>query len=105
MVERLKLAQNIVDEIKFERVHRMGNRNTGRSGGVTEGRNIVAKFSLFKDREAVKRQRGKISKGRTFPSMNSFRVRLASGERNCYRSYERQKRTIRRHGSVMTLST
>ncbi len=51
MVEKLKLSQDLVDEIKFDRVHRMGHIQAGFT------RKIVAKFTNFKDREAVKRQK------------------------------------------------
>ncbi|WAR11316.1 hypothetical protein MAR_025496 [Mya arenaria] len=49
IVNKLKLAQNIVDDIQFERVHKMGDfypnsRHT---------RKLVAKFFSFKDRETV----------------------------------------------------
>lgn len=54
LVEKCQIAQSIVNEIKFERVHRMGRT---RSGGP---RDIVAKFSLFKDREEVRRSRFKL---------------------------------------------
>lgn len=52
MVEKMKVAQNLVDEIRFERIHRMGEKQAG----VTD-RNIVAKFTLFKDREMIRRSR------------------------------------------------
>lgn len=52
MVDKMKLAQSIVDGFQFERVHRMGDRSVG-----SRNRNIVAKFSLFKDRETVRRAR------------------------------------------------
>lgn len=51
IVQKMKLAQNIVDDMKFERVHRIGT-NTDRN----RCRNIVAKFSLFKERELVRKQ-------------------------------------------------
>lgn len=54
LVEKCQIAQSIVNEIKFERVHRMGQ---ARPGGP---RDIVAKFSLFKDREEVRRSRFKL---------------------------------------------
>lgn len=50
MVKEMKVAQDLVDKISFERVHRMGNKTNGRS------RNIVAKFTLFKERELVRKQ-------------------------------------------------
>ena len=52
MTNELKIAQDIVDEIKFERVHRV----TPKSTETTPIRNIVAKFTLYKDRELVRRQ-------------------------------------------------
>ena len=51
MVEKLQIAKSVVDDIKFERVHRMGAKTNAYS------RNIVAKFTLYKDRETVKRHR------------------------------------------------
>ena len=56
MVEKLEMAQGLVDGIAFERVHRMGPQ-------INEGirkRTIVAKFTLFKDREVVRKLRGKL---------------------------------------------
>ena len=51
LVDKLKLAQDYVTSLSLERVHRMGDRS--REGP----RNIVAKFSYFKDREIVRRAR------------------------------------------------
>ena len=51
MVEKPQIAKSVVDDIKFERVHRMGAKTNAYS------RNIVAKFTLYKDRETVKRHR------------------------------------------------
>ena len=54
MVEKLKLAQEQIESMKIERAHRMGNQfNVARNTGP---RKIVCKFSLFKDREAVRRK-------------------------------------------------
>ncbi|XP_060566203.1 uncharacterized protein LOC132725137 [Ruditapes philippinarum] len=50
LVDKLKVAQDLVADMKFERVHRIGERSRGKP------RNIVAKFVLFKDREFVRRQ-------------------------------------------------
>lgn len=52
VVEKMKVAQNLVDEIRFERVHRVGEKQPG----IIQ-RNIVAKFTLFKDREMIRRSR------------------------------------------------
>ena len=51
MVEKLKLAQDYVNNLKLERVHRMGENRSVES----PARHIVAKFSYFKDREIVRR--------------------------------------------------
>ena len=51
MYKKLRLAQNIVDDIRFERVHRVGERSYGQNG---KPRNIGAKFLSFKDSETVR---------------------------------------------------
>lgn len=48
--EKMRVAKEVVDNISFERVHRTGVKHDGKI------RNIVAKFSLFKERELVRRQ-------------------------------------------------
>lgn len=48
--EKMRVAKEVVDEISFERVHRTGVKQDGKI------RNIVAKFTLFKERELVRRQ-------------------------------------------------
>ncbi|XP_052268336.1 uncharacterized protein LOC127869720 [Dreissena polymorpha] len=49
--EKLKIAKDIADTIRFERVHRSPGQPV--SGKI---RNIVAKFTFFKDREMVRRE-------------------------------------------------
>lgn len=56
MVEKLKLAQDVVDGLRLERVHRMG----GNLGATNRPRSIVAKFLQFKDREVVRRARSNL---------------------------------------------
>ncbi|XP_052814234.1 uncharacterized protein LOC128241346 [Mya arenaria] len=53
IVNKLKIAQNIVDDIQFERVHRMGDFYPD----SRYPRKLVVKFFSFKDREIVRRQR------------------------------------------------
>lgn len=48
--EKMKLAKEQADQMGFERVHRKGQKEPGRI------RHIVAKFTLFKDREYVRKQ-------------------------------------------------
>ena len=59
MVEKMKIAQDIVDGIQLERVHRMGVNYSGAtsSGARSRPRNVVAKFLHYKDRETVRRAR------------------------------------------------
>ena len=59
MVEKLKLAQDVVDGFRLERVHRMGDYS-GRNVATNKPRNIVAKFLQFKDRELVRRARSNL---------------------------------------------
>ena len=56
LTNRMNFASDLVKELKFERVHRMGERR------VNKTRPIVAKFNLFKEREMV-RKSGSALKG------------------------------------------
>lgn len=49
--EKMKLASDVVEKLSFERVHRMGSRVEG-----GRPRQIVAKFTLFKEKELIRRQ-------------------------------------------------
>ena len=49
MCDKLKMAQDIVDNIKMERIHRMGP-----PPNETGNRRIVCKFNMFTDREATR---------------------------------------------------
>ncbi|MEW8547194.1 MAG: hypothetical protein AB2693_27090 [Candidatus Thiodiazotropha sp.] len=75
MVEKLKLAQDIVDGFRLERVHRMGD-NSARAGASNKPRNIVAKFLQFKDREIVRRARSNL-KGTGFFINEQFPKEIA----------------------------
>ncbi|XP_053402918.1 uncharacterized protein LOC128558106 [Mercenaria mercenaria] len=48
--EKMKIAEDLVNKMSFERVHRMGAKHDGRC------RNIVAKFTLYKEKELVRKQ-------------------------------------------------
>ncbi|XP_053388875.1 uncharacterized protein LOC128551939 [Mercenaria mercenaria] len=50
MLKEMKLAEDLVSQIKFDRVHRMGKQSENRS------RRIIAKFTEFKEREFVRKQ-------------------------------------------------
>jgi hypothetical protein len=54
MVEKLKIAQQIVDNIVIERAHRTGYQESDPS--KRRNRIIVCKFANFKDREQVRKQ-------------------------------------------------
>ena len=60
IVENLKVAQSLVDEMRFERVHRMGKMVAGKH------RLIIAKFTLYKDREMVRKQSKNLKKTNYF---------------------------------------
>ena len=47
--DKMKIAKDLIDRMWFERVQRMGRRVRGRH------RQIVAKFTLFKEREFVRK--------------------------------------------------
>jgi len=48
--EKMKIAQDLVDRMSFERVHRMNG------GDPDRPKQLIAKFTLFKDRELVRKQ-------------------------------------------------
>jgi hypothetical protein len=50
MVDKMKIAQDLVNQMSFERVHRMGPKVDGKI------RTIVAKFTLYKEKEFVRKQ-------------------------------------------------
>ena len=56
MVDKLKIAQNVVDGFQLERTHRIGSSSSG-AGATGRHRSIVVKFLQFKDRETVRRAR------------------------------------------------
>ena len=63
IVEKLGVAQYLVDSIKFEREHSIGVSGSTSSAGSTTLRplTMVAKFSLYKDKEMVRRAKSKLS--------------------------------------------
>ena len=60
MIEKLKIARDIVNNIKIERAHRMGIATSMINGEsrdeMKKSRRIVCKFSFFGDREMVRGQ-------------------------------------------------
>ena len=59
LVDQLKLAQSYVDGLNIERAHRLGPINSGNAAS-NRCRKIVVKFTHFKDREIVKKERIKL---------------------------------------------
>ena len=51
MCDKLKMTQDIVDNIKMERIHRMGPPPNATGNG---NRRIDCKFNMFTDREATR---------------------------------------------------
>ena len=64
-VEKLTLAQDVVDGFRLERVHRLGD-NSGKNIATNKPRNIFVKFLQFKDRELVRRERSNLKGTRYF---------------------------------------
>lgn len=58
-------------EINFKRVHRIGQKSTNQKA---RPRNIVAKFTHYKDRELVRKQAPKMLKGTTYCVQEQFPV-------------------------------
>ena len=56
MVEKLKLARGLVEDMKLERVHRIGTINQNSDNP----RKIVCKFNQFTDREIVRKHKFKL---------------------------------------------
>ena len=54
-VQKLKIAQDTVNQIQIERAHRMGPLKSGNENGARQARKIVCKFTLFKERELVRK--------------------------------------------------
>ncbi|XP_053406312.1 adhesion G-protein coupled receptor V1-like [Mercenaria mercenaria] len=59
LVDKMNIAKEFVEQMKFERVHRMGDKGRG-------DRKIVAKFTLFKDRELVRKSWKSLDKSKYF---------------------------------------
>lgn len=58
-------------EINFKRVHRIGRKSTNQNA---RPRNIVAKFTHYKDRELARKQDPKMLKGTTYCVQEQFPV-------------------------------
>ena len=59
MVDKRKLAQEFARSVGIERAHRMGSTHVG--AGTSRGRNIVVRFTLYKDREAIRSKRPELN--------------------------------------------
>ena len=79
MVDKLKLAQDFVDSLRLERVHRIGN-DSARPGATPRPRSIVAKFLQFQDRELVRRARSHL-KGTSYYVNEQFPKEIADRRR------------------------
>ena len=58
MIEKLDLARGVVNEMKLERVHKIGPF----SQNPNYNRKIVCKFSLFANRELIRKRKFKLDK-------------------------------------------
>ena len=59
IVEKLGVAQYLVDSIQFDRIGVSGS-TSGAGSATLRPRNIVAKFFLYKDKEMVRRAKSKL---------------------------------------------
>jgi hypothetical protein len=81
--DQLHLAQELVDQLKFERVHRFGSP-------VFKPRRIVARFTSFKDREAVRRNANKL-KGSDIYISEQFPPEVMEERRKLWPEFKRCK--------------
>lgn len=77
MVEHLKIPEEAVSNMNLERVHRIGARQ---GANQPQQRSIVAKFSLFKDRETVRKSSRNL-KGTKFYVSEQFPKEVADRRR------------------------
>ena len=77
ITDKLKMAQAIVDEIKFERVHRIGHKQDD----ADYPRKIVAKFCNAKDRELVRKQAAQLH-GTKYYISEQFPREIAARRKN-----------------------
>ena len=85
LVDKMKITKEQVEKISFEKVHRMGAKQNGRI------RNIVAKFTLFKEREYVRKQ-WKTLEGSNYNVYEQFPKEVVEKRR-------RLQTKVREHGS------
>lgn len=78
MLERLKLAQDLVDSMVIERAHRTGVQEA--DPNRRRNRIIVCKFASFKDRETVRKQ-GHCLKGTSFFVKEQFPTEVTEKRR------------------------
>jgi hypothetical protein len=78
MVEKLKLAQDLVNSIVIERAHRTGVQEA--DPNRRRNRVIICKFASFKDRETVRKQ-GHCLKGTSFFVKEQYPTEVAEKRR------------------------
>lgn len=82
--DNLKAAQDIVDGIKFERVHRMGQKS------ANYPRKIVAKFHEFKEKELVRMQ-CKCLQGSVYRISEQFPKEIVDKRRKLFAEAEKER--------------
>lgn len=114
IVKKMKIAKETVDNMRFERVHRMGQKRSHTAGlgtarkrdqpgelSATEGgsdmrpRSIVAKFCFFSDREQV-RGNSKNLQGTNFYVTEQFPPEVAAKRRRLLKRAKEEKRAGRK---------
>ncbi|XP_052778715.1 uncharacterized protein LOC128216180 [Mya arenaria] len=101
IVDKLKVAREAVDNMRFERVHRMGQKQNqaGRSGAAgsanTKPRSIVGKFCFFGDREQVRSNSRNLS-GTNLYVTEQFPPEVAAKRRRLFRRVKEEKQAGRK---------
>ena len=90
--DKLKFEHDLVNDIQLERVHRIGQC---RADGKI--RQIVAKFTLFKDREAVRNERRNLKDTNFFIS-EQFPKEMSEWRKNYYKDQKERKKRIAMFG-------
>ena len=66
LVEKMKVAEDLVRDMRIERAHRMGSVGQRNHQGERQHRKIVCKFTLFKDRELIRKAKINLDKSQYY---------------------------------------
>ena len=66
MVEKMKVEENLVRDMRIERAHTMGSVGQRNHQGEHQHRKIACKFTLFKDRELIRKAKVNLDKSQYY---------------------------------------